>query len=208
MKVKGFWHIYAVNHWYSVVIDQMRVLLTSGLYDECEEISIGLISLPDEKLFLEKYIVNNYPKLKIKSYSTNPTDYEFPTLRLIEEDRSSYVGFYFHSKGVTRPFETVVNHWRVFLNEHVLNQWREHRERVEGKYDASSVNYLKAPDHFSGNFWWFNRSYIDRLPPLEVLDHSNRYHAEQWICMGHGKLYYPEFREPGETSFTFKYKLL
>lgn len=206
MRILGFWHIFLHAHWYSIVMDQLRILLTSGLYDECEEISIGCIGSPSEKAFLEKFVVTPYPKLKIKYYSENPLEYEFPTLRLIEKDESQYVGFYFHTKGVTRPFESVINHWRAYLNETVINFWREHRERVENGYDVSSVNYLKSPNHFSGNFWWFNRKYINNLPELSTLDHKNRFHYEQWICMGNPNFYSTPHMEPGDAVILMQYK--
>jgi hypothetical protein len=196
-----------INHWYAIVSDQMRILLTSGLYDACEEISIGCLGRPEERASLEKYFIDIYPKLKLRYSSAIPSEYEFPTLKLIEKDDSDYAGFYFHAKGVTKPLATEVGHWTAFLNEEMLNQWQRHYENIsENGFDVSSVNYLKSPDHFSGNFWWFNRKHINNLPPIDALDHGNRWHAEQWIVMGNGKFYYPEFREPGETPFTMKYK--
>jgi hypothetical protein len=205
MKVNGFWHIYMINHWYSVCVDQLRILITSGLYDRCEEISIGCIGTPQEKRFLEMYFVNVYPKLKIKYYSERAEDFEFPTLQLIEDDNSDYAGVYFHTKGVSRPFETVIQHWREFLNEEVLNQWGWHYQNILKGFDVSSVNHKASPDHFSGNFWWFNRRFIDRLPKISALNHKYRYHAEQYICMAEGNLAYQQFREPGDTAFTIKH---
>ena len=207
MKILGYWHIYMINHWYSVVTDQMRILLTSGLYDACDEISIGCIGFPEEKALLEKLVVNLYPKLKIKYFSENPMEYEFPTLKLIEADITPHVGFYFHTKSITRPFETIINHWRMWLNESILNLWREHYERVCNGYDVSSVNEMKSPDHFSGNFWWFRRDYIYRLPKIDTLDKNNRFAAEQWICMCDSKNIYSEkFVEPGRDVFLIEYK--
>ena len=209
MKIKGFAHFYLVNHWYSIVMEQLRIMLTSGLYDACEEINIGCIGFPEEKALLEKLVINQYPKLKIGYYSQEPIEYEFPTLSLIEQDNSEYVGFYFHTKSVTKPSETIINHWRLWLNEAILNRWEEHRDHVEHGYDVSSVNHCRPPlhpEHFSGNFWWFNRNYINRLPDICRLDHSSRFLAEQWICMGHGIYYAKEFVEPGRDVFTMKYK--
>lgn len=206
MIIKGFWHIWMWAHYYTIITDQMRILLTSGLYDACEEINIGCIGGPAEKHLLEMYFINLYPKLKIKYYSERAEEYEFATLRLIEADDSHYVGFYFHTKAVTRPFETVINHWRSCINESILNQWQIHYQNVMGDYDASSVNFLKSPDHFSGNFWWFNRNYINRCCPVSSLDLKNRFHAEQWICTGKGKFWYPEFKEPGDNCFLINYK--
>ncbi len=206
MQIKGFAHIWLVNHWYSIFSDQMRIILASGLYDACEEISIGCVGSPAEGEFLRMYFTNVYPKLKIKYYLERPDVFEFPTLQLICDDNSQYAGFYFHTKGVTRPFETVIQHWRATLNERVLNQWQVHYKNICDGYDVSSVNFMKSPDHFSGNFWWFNRDYINRLPPVSGLNHNNRFHAEQWACMGRGKFWYPEFKEPGDNCFKMQYK--
>jgi hypothetical protein len=43
MKIRGFAHLWMVNDWYVIFSHQMRVLLSSGLYDACEEINIGII---------------------------------------------------------------------------------------------------------------------------------------------------------------------
>lgn len=206
MKVKGFAHLFLSGHWYTVFSEQTRILLTSGLYDECEEIRIGCIGSQTEKAFLQKYFVDVYPKLKIKYHSENPLEYEFPTLRLIVADNSEYVGFYFHTKAVTRPFEVPINHWRSLMNESILNRWQAHRVRVESGFDVSSMGYLKSPNHFSGNFWWFRRSYIDKLPAIDSMDLSYRWGAEQWICRGNPNFYADPHVEPGDAVFTMKYK--
>lgn len=207
MQIKGFWHCYLINSWYTIITDQLRILLTSGLYDACEEISIGCIGSPTDKLFLEMFFINLYPKLKIKYHSVKAEDYEFPTLQMIEADNSEYAGFYFHTKAVTRPFDVMQNHWRAYLNEMIIYRWREHRDRIENGYDVSSVNFMKSPDHFSGNFWWFNRRYIDRLPKIDTLDHSYRWGAEQWICKSKGKFYYPaEFFDYSKDTFLMQHK--
>ncbi len=204
--IKGFYHIYAINDWYAVVTDQLRILLTSGLYDACEEINIGVIGFPEERSLLKRLITDHYPKLKVRIESPDPTEYEFLTLRLIEKDKGNYIGFYFHTKAVTRPFEPIISHWRSWLNEAVINRWKEHAERVSNGFDVSSVNEMRSPDHFSGNFWWFNSDYINRLPKINSLDLSNRFHAEQWVCMcTDRKAYAKEFVEPGQDTFIMKY---
>jgi hypothetical protein len=207
MKIYGYWHIWATTIWYTIITDQLRILLTSGLYDECEEIRIGFIGTAEDKALFDKLFTSIYPKLKVRFYSTDPSLYEFPTLKLIENDSSDYVGFYFHTKGVTRPFEPIISHWRAWLNESVINLWRGHYKNVCDEYDASSVNFLRSPDHFSGNFYWFNRDYIFKLPKIDSLDKNNRYQAEQWVCMCDDKhIFSKEFKEPGRDVFTIKYK--
>lgn len=200
--VKGFWHVYLVNHWYSVVTDQLRILLSSGLYDRSEIIKIGCIGTVAERDLFLKLIIALYPKLSLEYFSTNPLEYEFPTLRLIQNDNSRYVGYYFHTKAVTRPSDTVINHWRAWLNESILNRWQGHYENVVGLYDVSSVNFIESPRHYSGNFWWFNRSYINKLINIDMLDHKNRFAAEQWICRYRkGNFFHKEFIEPGRDIF-------
>ena len=207
MRILGFYHCYLINAWYSIVSDHLRILLTSGLYDACEEINVSLIGFPEHRELFKKYFSNVYPKLIIRIESENPADYEFKALGMIENDISKYVGFYFHTKGVTRPFEPAISNWNAWLSESIINHWREHYERVCNGYDVSSVNEMKSPDHFSGNFWWLRRDYIHRLPKIDTIDKNNRFAAEQWICMCKDRhTYAKEFVEPGRDVFLMKYK--
>ena len=203
MKIKGYAHILLINHWYSIIMGQIRIMINSGLYDACEEINIGCLGKEDQRFLLEKHVVNIYTKLKIRYYSHDISKYEFPTIQLIENDNSEYVGFYFHTKAVTKPSDTVNNVWREWLNEAILWRWREHYINVAEKgYGASGVNPMHNPDHYSGNFFWFNREYVNTLPKISTLDHAWRYHAEQYICMNKNKhIFEGEFKEPGSDVF-------
>jgi hypothetical protein len=206
MRILGFWHCYLINHWYSVIANQMRILLTSGLYDASEVINVGCIGNGEEKAWFDKCFVAQYPKLKIRYYSLRAEDYEFPTLRLIEQDNSEYAGYYFHAKGVTHPSETVFNHWRAWIDEAVLNRWQLHYENIKKGYDVSSVNFTASPDHFSGNYWWFNRRFIDRLPKIDQMDWKYRWGAEQYICKAQGNFFKGEKKEPGTDTFLMQYR--
>jgi hypothetical protein len=210
MRIKGFYHILLQNHWYSIVTDQLRIMLTSGLYDACEEINIGCLGDDLQRGLLQRLIVDQYPKLKIRYYSPDHTKYEFETLKLIEADNSKYAGFYFHTKAVTQPSETIINHWRAWLNEAILNRWEKHYWNVcERDYDVSSVNHCMPPlhpEHFSGNFWWFDRGYINELPKIDSLNKANRWQAEQYICKSKTKrVFAEEFVEPGRDVFIMSY---
>lgn len=200
--VRGFWHICMVNHWYSIVVSQLRLLINSGLYDRCVDIQIGAVGGVKERAMLEQYILHPFPKLHLSYFSHNVRMYEFPTLQLIENTTGDYVGFYFHTKGVTQPNNTMEAHWRTVLEDRVLGQWQLHYGNIVAGYDLSSVNFLgrpKYPDHFSGNFWWFKRAYINKLPPVSKLNRNNRYLAEQWVCMSRYKRFYSlPFVEPAQ----------
>jgi hypothetical protein len=153
-------------------------------------------------------MVDQYPKLKLSYAHDMPEHYEFDTLKLIEQTPGDYVGFYFHTKAVTNPGDTIQNHWRAWLNEAILNDWRHHYHNIAIGYDVSSVNHCLPPahpEHFSGNFWWFDRDYIDKLPGIDSLNKAIRWQAEQWICLGKGRFYGHEFVEPGRDVFLMKY---
>jgi hypothetical protein len=185
--IKGFWHIYMINNWKAIMREQLRILIDSGLYDASFEISIGCLGSANNLLLLEQEIMKFY-KLHIKYYSTKPHEYEFPTLQLIEEDNSDYIGYYFHTKGVTRPTDTMQPKERQFLNDMILGHWRHHVFLIDTGYDISSMNYLTVPNRFSGNYFWFSRERIVRLPSIKTVDHSDRYNAEKWIYMKKDKL--------------------
>jgi len=181
--IKGFWHIYMVNHWEAIFKEQLQILIKSGLYNECREINIGCIGSNRERRKLEMIYLMKYPKIKIKAYSKNPKEYEFTTLRLIEADNTKYIGFYFHLKGVSRPKDQMQKKERRYLNETMINQWRTPFALLQAGYDIASSNYLTIPRRFTGNFFWFHRSLINKLPRLKDMDLTNRYVAECWIHM-------------------------
>lgn len=207
--IKGFYHILLINHWYSIVAGQMRILLSSGLYNACHEINISCLGSGENREYLKKYFADNYNKLHIRYYSENEKEYEFPALQLIENDHDDYVGFYFHSKGVTAPEEVHKNHWREWLNEGVLNNWKLHFSNIDaGGYDISGVNAI-AGDHriyYSGNYWWFDSKYIKKLPKIGHLNKLDRYDAEQWIAMDkERKMFMGRCVEPENESFKINY---
>lgn len=161
----------------------MNILKTSGLYDECAEINVGCLGIKKNLDFLKKDLIARHEKINLKFYSPIPMLYEYPTLSLIEDDNTEYLGFYFHLKGVTRPKDPMQVKERQYLNDMMLGHWRHHVFILETGYDIASLNYLTIPKRFSGNYFWFNRKIIDKLPRLETLDHNNRFFAEKWIYM-------------------------
>jgi hypothetical protein len=177
--IKGFWHIALMGNWYSVVSNQLRIMLYSGLYNECSIIKIGCIGSQKEKDYLERFIVNLYPKLKTCYYSPNLNEYEFPTLGLIEKDKDEYKGFYIHTKGVSKPNDTCTAHWGAWMNESILGAWKYHHKNLY-QHDMSGVNWLDT--YYSGNFFWFRSSIVQTLPKLSTLNKKNRYEAEHWFC--------------------------
>lgn len=180
MIIKGFWHLYLINNWRFIVEEQVNILMASRLYDVCTEIKMGVIGSQEDADELMHML---YPKMKFKlCYITqNPKEYEYATLRLIEEDDWNYIGFYFHLKGVTRPNDAMQAKERMFLNFIMLKNWEHHKFIIETGYDISSVNYLTIPRRFSGNYFWFNRKRLSLLSRLDSFDQTDRFNAERWI---------------------------
>ena len=195
-----------------VLWDLLLRIKQSGLYDSCDKIFLvfnGDRNLLSFKLVSEKYVI-------IDSNS-DVSKCEFPTLDLIwndckNSDEEFYV-LYLHTKGVSKPgFQNVVD-WVNYLSYFNINKWNDRISDLELN-DCSGVNFFgnpndinehpstwgygKAPQHYSGNFWWSKSSHIKKLPnPINWLPDQNyfrwRVMAEMWLCQLNDGKYYNAF---------------
>ena len=134
------------------------------------------------------------------------------SLRDFCKNNPDYKVIYFHMKGVTK--ESINGEsWRLMMEYFVIDKWKECIEYLND-YDAVGSNlkilgpttwsdgtqtWEKAgTQHFVGNFWWANASYINTLND-KFLESDFRLDREFWIGTGNGKmksLYQPEDYEP------------
>ncbi len=181
-----FYHLgqYGTN-WKLTYQQQMNSLLVSGL-------------LKNSKLFIGvngsveplKYIPKN---AEVVYHPQN--NYENDTLKLLrdysKENLNSSV-LYFHNKGCThshRDYMMYVDGWRLFMEYHVIFRWKDCLEYLE-KWDCVGTNWSESPSpHFSGNFWWANCEYINKLNHA-MLDSNHRPDEEMWI--GSASVKYPK----------------
>lgn len=211
MKIAIFYHIAQMGMSAFVYQQQLHRLYTSGLIEIADYIHFGVNG--DQELF-------NIPEKAIIKTNTNWKE-ETETLidlKNFSQKNLDYKILYFHMKGVSK--ETLIgNSWRLMLEYFVIDKWKECVEYLK-KYDAvgSNIKILGATtwsdgrqsweragtQHFVGNFWWANASYVNTLDD-EFLKSDFRLDREFWIGTGNGKmksLYQPEDYEP----YTHYYK--
>ena len=166
----------------------------------------NLTSLKNQRItFHEKikeYINLRYPTIKILEIrdSTQPNIYEGQTLYWLWE-KSKQINcnlLYLHSKGISNYSPTgTTDNWRQILDYFLIENWHKNLSHLDnndvmGLRDAISNDFV-----MSGNCWWSNSSYIQKLPnPLETNsyypqpENLQRYCYERWVTTNNPKIHY------------------
>ena len=180
MAIYGFYHICTINHWQQVVNEQIKKIISSGLYNKSDKIFIAVIG-PHCQYKL------NYDKFQVIFSSPDLKHFERPVLeymrRFSETANPNDKFYYLHSKGVSHKYHASIDDWNHFM-EYFLIERYEHCLLALEEHDACGVNWGNNPKHFSGNFWWAKASYIRKLP--EKIG-KNYYDPEMWIGLGNPK---------------------
>lgn len=182
-----------------IVGDQLRILKSSGLYEASENIFAGCLGSRTELNELRKILLG-YPKIIITYHSENHKEYEFATLKLMQqkahEETESFYGFYFHVKGVSWPVKRNPRafiggtYWRNYMEHFNIRKWKDCVSKLDEGFDTCGVKLLAPKEspanaqHYSGNFFWAKSEYIRTLKPIESLNHNDRFQAEFWQCSG------------------------
>lgn len=205
MKIAIFYHISQIGLSAFLYQAQIHRLYTSGLINAADHIHFGVNG--DKELF-------NVPDNTKVVYSTNWKE-ETETLISLRDfckKNQNHKVLYFHMKGVTK--ESINGEsWRLMMEYFVIDRWKECVNFLD-TYDAVGSNlkilgpttwsdgtesYEKVGiEHFVGNFWWANASYITTLDD-SFLTSNFRLDREFWIGSGKGKmksLYQPNDYEP------------
>lgn len=103
---------------------------------------------------------------------------------------------YVHTKGVFNGFDNpCIIDWRQYMGYFVLERVHDCLRALEEGNDVVGVDWVTEPNkHFSGNFWWANSQYINRLPKIDPPNFqiegapSQRHLAEFWIGYGFPKV--------------------
>ena len=197
MRTLGFYHVYLVNHWQEIVMEQIVKIMRSGLYDQSTVIHIGCLGR-DEEVAKLREMLKDHKKFVINFHSAVPDHFEFCTLRLLQDRSRSaepFYAFYIHTKGVTWPKEKTKayiggTYWRQYMNYYIISRWKECMNRLDAGHDTCGVKLLTKKDmpafrvHYSGNFFWCKSTYIRTLPLIEHLRLKDRFQAEFWIGSG------------------------
>jgi hypothetical protein len=183
-----FYHVCLMNHWRSVVLDQLQRMVQSGLYQRCEQITCCVsFSSPSE---LDDFLdwMKFYPKLTV--IHTGNFLEETPTLLELEAYAASHPGqvLYLHTKGVSKLFSAPITDWRLYMEYFCVERWKDCTILLSQGIDCCGVNWMENTflgyhPHFSGNFWWATTDYIRTLNPT-YLRSDSRYDREFWIGSG------------------------
>ena len=205
MKIAIFYHTFQSGMSAFVYQQQLHRLYSSGLIEAADYIHFGING--DQELFNvpDKVIVKqnqNWEEetetlLDLKNFSQKNLDYRI---------------LYFHTKGVSKG-TLIANAWRLMMEYFVIDKWKE-CVKYMNDYDCVGSNLkILGPttwsdgtktwekvgtQHFVGNFWWSNASYVSQLSD-DFLRSNFRLDREFWIGTGNGKmksLYQPEDYEP------------
>lgn len=209
-KLRGYYHILAINHYKSVVSEQVQMMVDSGLYDACEKISIGLLG-NNEGLKGVTEIIAPYPKIKIEEYSTDISNYEFKTLKILKHEadnsKEPFYGFYIQTKAISypkwqqgtpnRPNANGItpeqahiggNYLRDYMNHFIITKWKDNVAQLDLGYETCGTQLRpnrEWKEHYSGNMWFFNSEYVKLLSPIETLNKRDRYECEFWLNSKH-----------------------
>lgn len=110
---------------------------------------------------------------------------ELDTLnRLYEFSKSNdcYKILYIHTKGAVNR-NSNVDSWRRYMCRYLIGGYKNCLEKLN-EYDACGVDFRNDPQqHFSGNFWWVNSSYINTLkyPDDTFSSLTPRHKSEFWV---------------------------
>jgi len=190
MKIAIFYHIGQIGLGAFIYQSQIHRLYASGLIKSADYIHFGVNG--DQELF-------NVPDkaiIKKNTYWKEETE-TLISLRDFAFENPDYKILYLHTKGASK--NTINSQsYRLMMEYFVIDRWKECVEYLND-YDCVGQTWIINGDtiwsngevthntknigHFSGNFWWANASYINKLDN-EYLESDYRLDREFWIGTG------------------------
>lgn len=198
VNIYVFIHCCSLNNGFEILLDQINNIKESNLYDKLENIYLSLLGD-----FNFEHEIFKYEKIEILFYNKDVFIYEIEAMNQIRSfcdklKEEAYI-LYIHTKGANNSGnKEVVRSWRKMMEFFLVNNYEKCLSYLDD-YDALGNNLINNScynfndikvnnshsKHFSGNFWWSKKSYINKLKNLEI-DYSEnakytRYRAENWI---------------------------
>jgi len=191
-----FIHICMIENWQIIFDEQINTIKKSGLYEKCAKIHLGIVENINISNICNIFNDNKFDILYIDS---NINLYENHTINHIkkycENIHNEIYILYIHTKGVRKAGNDIVTKsWRKMMQYFLIEEHNEFLKYLD-IYDTIGNNIvnLQCNDsinkehslHYSGNFWWSKKSYIDNLNYIDLDLTQNaintRYRAENWI---------------------------
>lgn len=194
-KIYLFHHITQINHWQEILQEQIKLLITSGLYDAASKIYYSLATQKEQPINLP----DKYQRIITAPLNT----YEVPLIKELHEQAKlintpSYF-CYFHLKGVSYPkgnsyHENTVA-WRKTMQKVVIKNWRycvsylvEGYDTVGCEWHGKPYNHITVNEpHWHGNFWWASSEYLKTLPDVYDCDGWGEHKCKAEVWLGSNK---------------------
>jgi hypothetical protein len=193
MKIAIFYHIGQLGLGAFIYQAQIHRLYASGLIKAADYIHFGVNG--DQELFN----VPDKAVIKRNTYWKEETE-TLMSLRDFASENPEYKILYLHTKGASKNTLNSQS-YRLMMEYFVIDKWKECVEHLN-EYDCVGQTWIVNGDtvwsngevthntenigHFSGNFWWTNASYVNKLDN-NYLESGYRLDREFWI--GTGKNY-------------------
>ena len=194
-----FIHICAIENWKEIFLELINTIRNSGLYNIVEKIHLGIlgnIEILVDSIFKDDKFNILYIDTRISLYELNTINFIKYFCNKIDHEINI---LYLHTKGVRKAGnEKVTNSWVNMMTYFLINKY-DYCLKYLSEFDSIGNNVVNLncynideicvnkdhTYHYSGNFWWSKKSYIDKLDYLNI-DLSNnsintRYKAENWI---------------------------
>jgi hypothetical protein len=198
-KIVIAYHAYMYKtHWMEMMVEQCRLLITTGLYQAADKLYIGVIESTDRdpkhgrewlgnfwKASSSKEEAKTPSKVEIVFYPDNKE--EANTMKWVRDYAKKNPGdyvLYFHTKGISK-YSLATEDWRRYMEYFNIENWRDCVQKLNEGYDCCGVMWnshtpIGTHPHFSGTFWWASTDYINTLNP-EYLELEWRFYREFWI---------------------------
>lgn len=168
-EIIGYIHVCQIGKWQITFDMIMKEVKSSGLYDKCKEIRLGIVNnernvIPDVRFNDPKFVVIGHGPTKL---------YERITLHTMRKnsETNNCQYWYAHTKGISH-FENnsekknFVIDWIKLMIYWNFTRWQNASNSLLS-HDTYGCEYTSNPTpHFSGNFWWANSQYIRTLPNM------------------------------------------
>ena len=191
-EINIFIHVALLDGWFEKVHKYILLIDSSGLFNIVNNIYLCFVGKDD--IDISNFDDHNRKKILVKRVSTNLTDFELPTQKLLYDfcsnNKNSYI-LYIHTKGVGKEKNLCIEDWIDYMLHFLINK---HTVALENLSTNSTVgvDLRNEPTlHYSGNFWWAKSSYISTLPDPLLFNNlvrypnplnSERHNQEFWIC--------------------------
>jgi len=184
----------------SVFLDQMKALVDCGLYENANEIILGVNAAIEDAdgAFVEA----NHPPGSKRKYWGADAESLLPTMRFMQEWSKTHPNWYvlfFHTKSVNHAGDPIYVNWRLCSEKAVLRNWRQCVADLDADFDAVGPHWIRReqygnhvnPEHggtpfFGGVIYWAKASFLATLPmlPEKATCTADWYLPEHVIGMG------------------------